>query len=61
MGDEDKCANCNKKIFSCVLTAKDFKNNDAFYFCSNICFNKFNIWINNKLEWISRICGGYWA
>ena len=36
MGDEDKCGNYNKKIFRCVLTAKDFKNNDAFYFCWNI-------------------------
>ena len=62
MGDNDKCANCNKKIFGCVLCAKDFSNDDNLYFCSNDCFDKFNDKrADNKLECTDSIYGGYWA
>ena len=62
MGDKDKCANCNKKIFGCVLCAKDYANDDDLYFCSNECFYKFNAKsTDNKLECTYSIYGGYWA
>ncbi len=33
MGDKDKCTNCNKKIFRCALTAKDYANDNLLYLC----------------------------
>ena len=62
MGDKDKCANCNKKVWHSVLSAKDHSSGEKFYFCSEGCLNKFNDKrANNKLECDSRLYGGYWA
>ena len=58
MGDKDTCTNCNKKIFNYLLTAKGKENNDNFYFCSEVCFEKYNKRAKNKLQRVSSVCGG---
>ena len=61
MGDKDKCVNCNKKIFGYVLKAKDNANREKFYFCSEVCFEKYNNKrTKNKLERVSSAFGGIW-
>ena len=61
MGNNDKCSNCGKKIFGSVLEAKNKETGILFYFCYEKCFNKYNKRINNKLERINSVIGGYWA
>ena len=60
MGNNDKCLNCGKKIFGEVLEAKNKETGALLYFCYEECFNKYNKKINNKLERIASVAGGYW-
>ena len=62
MGENDKCKNCNKKIFGSVVKARE--DNDSkicFYFCSERCLALYNNKNpNNKLIKIASVIGGYW-
>ena len=62
MGENDKCKNCNKKIFGSVVKAsEDNHSKTYFYFCDERClalYNKKNP--NYKLIKIGSVYGGYW-
>ena len=62
MGKNDKCKNCNKKLFKSVLTARENNNNqNCCYFCSKNCFDTYcNKNPNNKLEFEGSVLGLYW-